>query len=144
METYQVEFPDQGGYSDNKDACHATQLLIFMSIRSEDGNRSVFPTPAPFCRRLQLVVREEEKGDNLFVRLSPAIALDLCSLARKHHRNDLLSTSQNRSGETWSIFDGKQSACISFLPLCVSFGDGVTIFVSYNGGTCVSSSKEGR
>lgn len=88
-----------------------------------------------------MVVREEEKDDNLFARLSPAIAFDLHLLASEHHNNDLVSSSRDRSGNEWSLVDEKPGAFVSFLPLCISFGDGVDIFVSYNGGACVSSSK---
>lgn len=113
-----------------------------MSFHSEDGNRLLFPTPPVFCRRLQLVVREEEKGDNLFVRLSPKTVSDLYSVARKYHKNDVVLTSHNGSMDAWSLFDENPSGHVSFLPLCVSFGDGAAIFVSYNGGTCASSSKK--
>jgi len=112
-----------------------------MSFLRDDKSDSSFPTQPSFHRRLRLVVREEEKGDNLFARLPPEVAYDFYSLARKNHRNEQLSTCHDRSGNEWSLFDENPSALVSFLPLCVSFFDNVKIYVSYNGGTFVSSSK---
>jgi hypothetical protein len=108
-----------------------------MSIRCDESSRS------SLSRKLRLIVREEGKGDNLFVRLPSSIAFDLHSLARRQPQNELSAAYPRKSGDAWNIFDEEPNACVSFLPLCISVGDNITIFASYNGGACVSSSEKG-
>jgi len=111
-----------------------------MSIRNGESNRSSLPS---YSRRLRLIVREEEKDDNLFVRLSPTAAFDLQSLARRTTTRDdePFEANERISEDAWSI-DGEANDSVSFLPLSISIGDDVTIFASFNGGVCESSSQQ--
>lgn len=113
-----------------------------MSIYNGEGSHSSIPTMPPLTKKLRLIVREEGIADNLFVRLSSAIALDLFSLARRQSSDDVCALYPTESGDSWTLSNGEFSVCALFLPLCISFGDNITIFASYNGGTCVSSSEQ--
>jgi len=105
-----------------------------MSIRCGESS------PSSLSRRLRLIIREEEKDDNLFVRLPPAIAFDLHSRARRQPRDELSAAYPRKSEDAWTLFDEELN--VSFLPLCISAGDNISIFASYNGGNCVSSSEQ--
>lgn len=110
-----------------------------MPIRSGESSHSVLPTMP--SRRLRLILREEEECDNLFVRLSSAIAFDLYLLARRQPHNEPSVPYPRESGDTWNLFDEESFNSISFLPLCIAVGDS-TILASYNGGSCVSSTDQ--
>jgi hypothetical protein len=114
----------------------------------------------PSSRRLRLIIREEEKHDNLFARLSPTTASNLHLLARRSssssssRRDPVLSKKSNSiderpkdqckrnpnesSEDSWIIPDEEENNnSISFLPLSIVLGDNdVTIYASYNGGSC--------
>jgi hypothetical protein len=94
----------------------------------------------PSSRRLRLIIREEEKHDNLFARLSPTTASNLHLLARRSssssssRRDPVLSKKSNSiderpkdqckrnpnesSEDSWIIPDEEENNnSISFLPL---------------------------
>ena len=116
-----------------------------MSIRNGESSRSSLP---PYSRRLRLIVREEDKDDNLFVRMSLTAAFDLQSLARRttNRDDDPFVTNPIVSEDAWSIdphIDGDANDSVSFFPLSISIGDDVTIYASFNGGAYESSSQQG-
>jgi hypothetical protein len=119
------------------DVLPATQSFEVMSLPCGESRRP------SLSRRLRLIVREEEKDDTLFVRLPPEIAFDLHSRARRQPRDELSAAYPRKSGDAWTLFDEEPNATDSFLPLCISAGDNITIFASYNGGSCVSSYEQG-
>ena len=113
-----------------------------MSVRSDDKNRFSKLSSSNFHRSLRLIVREEESDDNLFVRLSPGLAYDL--LARIQPLDEESSPGYLiPPPDGWTHLDEDLNSSVSFLPLCISVGDSISIHASYNGGTCELSSKEG-
>jgi len=86
-------------------------------------------------RRLRLVIREVEKNDNLFVRLSPTTASNLRLLARRYTR-----TNPSELDDSWNLLDEEENNSENFLPLFISVGDN-TIYASYNGGSFEHSSS---
>ena len=93
-----------------------------MSILYDNGRDLSPPVTAPIARQLRLVIREEENCDNLFVRLSSGVASDLLSLAMREAQDDLSTLYPLESRDAWTCFEEGSSDCISFLPLCISFG----------------------
>ena len=114
-----------------------------MSIRSGTSSRVPLPSSSSYSRRLRLIVREEERDDNLFVRLSPAVAFDLQSHARRTTRDDSSAANPRVTENVWTLLDEETNDPVSFLPLSISVGDDVIIYASYNGGSCGSSSEQG-
>ena len=106
--------------------------------------------PSSFSRKLRLIIREEEKHDNLFARLSLTTVSNLHLLARRRRSSSsncdsVLSKKSNSnernpnesSEDSWMIPDEEENnKFISFLPLSIVLGDNVTIYASYNGGSC--------
>jgi hypothetical protein len=117
---------------------------------------SYIMSPCSFSRRLRLIIREEEKHDNLFARLSPTTASNLHLLARRSSNSNRDSPLSNKSysnderpkeqykrnsnessEDSWMIPDEEENnISLSFLPLSIILGDNVTIYASYNGGSC--------
>lgn len=114
-----------------------------MSTHGDEGSLSQLPVAASFCRRLRLLVREDEECNNLFVRLSVGVASDLLSLGRRQRQNELSAAQPKESKDAWTLPEEGSNDSISFLPLCISFGGNDTIFGSFNGGICLSSSEQG-
>ncbi len=115
-----------------------------MSTHDDEDSRSQLPVASSFSRSLRLLVREDEECDNLFVRLSVGVASDLVSLRRRQPQNELSAAHPKESKDAWTLPEEEGSnGSISFLPLCISFGGNATIFGSFNGGICVSSSDQG-
>jgi len=114
-----------------------------MSTHDDEDSRSQLPVASSFSRSLRLLVREDEECDNLFVRLSVGVASDLVSLRRRQPQNELSAAHPKESKDAWTLPEEEASnGSISFLPLCISFGGNATIFGSFNGGICVSSSDQ--
>ena len=113
-----------------------------MTILDDDSSDSSLPA-LPIARQLRLVIREEENSDNLFVRLSPGVASDLLSLTRREAEDDLSTKFPLESSDGWTCFEEGSNGCISFLPLCISFGGDVSTFASYNGGNCAPCLEKG-
>ena len=114
-----------------------------MSTHYDEGSRSQLPAMGSISRSLRLLVREEDKSDNLFVRLSAGVATELLSQARRQLQNEGSAVRTKESGDAWTLSEEGSNDLVSFLPLCVSFGGNATIFGSFNGGICVSSSEQG-
>ena len=113
--------------------------------------------PSSFSRKLRLIIREEEKHDNLFARLSLTTVSNLHLLARRRssssncdsvlskksnsnderHKEQCERNPNESSEDSWMIPDEEENnKSISFLPLSIVLGDNVTIYASYNGGSC--------
>lgn len=120
-------------------------------------------------RSLRLVVRDDDRGrsrssndnggsSNLFARLSPGVARDLCqrSLREDHHKDDD-DTNNVNLGSSWMLPSTDDTATvqkddIQFLPLKINVrerdGDGNdttvhTIYASFNGGIARNNEQDG-
>ncbi len=116
--------------------------LRIMTILDDDCSDSSLPA-LPIAKQLRLVIREEEDCDNLFVRLSSGVASDLLSLSRQEAEDGLSRKFPLESRDAWTCFEEVSGDCISFLPLCISFGGNVSAFASYNGGNCAPYLEKG-
>ncbi len=109
----------------------------------EQDSFSRLPATGPISKSLKLLIREEDERDNLFVRLSQGVATELLSLARRQLQNKGSVAHRKGSGYAWTLSEEGSNDFVSFLPLSISFGDNTIVFGSFNGGICLSSSKQG-